>query len=343
MLDSVIKIGAGTGTPRLTKQLGTKYHALLQGMEFIMSWLGESVNSGPPYKQIAKDQAWQTFKPILGGLVCVLAMAMGVMTIEFPGILTNMMDRPTGPLLMLFSLSVYVWMLYGHAVRRNLKRLTKPEDVYVERAKTIADEIAILGEMQEANARGEVRPILHLDTPFEDYVSKVVYALDARINLSENKAKELLSSGKAYLFWGIACYAVAIILWQIAEHVWGYSHFLLLGMISTSVTFVVVEFLAAWFLKQYRSYVDSSIVYLSVRSAFNRYLLTYYTVNQFGNNPEALKVMVDLLSEEIKWPTHKDVANNDFNYMMESMGAVVNLIDKLKGTVRSSGKKTDAE
>ncbi|WP_237859459.1 hypothetical protein [Pseudomonas sp. PGPR81] len=309
-----------------------------------MSWLGESLkhNVGPSNEQLAKRQARQAFMPVIGVLVCVVAVAMGVALIQFPGAITRVMDNPTGPLLILFGAFVYVLTIYSVAIRRNLARLNKPEDVYVERAKTIADEIAILGEMQEANARGEVRPILHLDTPFEDYVSKVVYALDARINLSENKAKELLGSGKAYLFGGIACYAVAIILWQIAEHIWGYSHFLLLGMISTSVTFVVVEFLAAWFLKQYRSYVDSSIVYLSVRSAFNRYLLTYYTVNQFGNNPEALKVMVDLLSEEIKWPTHKDVASNDFNYMMESMGAVVNLIDKLKGTVRGSGK-TGAE
>lgn len=309
-----------------------------------MSWWNNSLNNkvGPSHEEMAKSLARQTFKPIIGVVVCVFAMALGVMAIQFPDALTNVSNRPMGPILMLFSLVVYIWTFYGITVRRNLKRLTKPEDVYVERAKTIADEIALLGEMQEANARGEVRQILHLDTPFEDYVSKVVYALDARINLSENKAKELLSSGKAYLFWGIACYAVAIVLWQIAEHIWGYSHFLLFGMISTSVTFVVVEFLAAWFLKQYRSYVDSSIVYLSVRSAFNRYLLTYYAVNQFGSNPEALKVMVDLLSEEIKWPAHKDVASNDFNYMMESMGTVVNLIDKLKGTVRGSGK-TGAE
>lgn len=294
---------------------------------------------GPTDEQIAKSQTWQSFKPLVGFMVCVLAMVMGAMAIMSPEFLIYLLEKPIGPVLIIFGFSVYCWTFYSMSISRNLKRLKQPEDVYVRPAKTIAEEMAALGRMQDANSRGELQPILHLDTPFEDYVSKVVYALDARINLSENKAKELLSSGKAYLFWGIACYAVAVVLWQVAEHVWGYSHFLLLGMISTSVTFVVVEFLAAWFLKQYRSYVDSSIVYLSVRSAFNRYLLTYYTVNQFSNNPEALKVLVDMLSEEIKWPAHKDVASNDFNYMMESMGSVVSLVDKLKGSVRSSEKK----
>lgn len=293
-------------------------------------------------EQIARNQTWQAFKPLVGFLVFAFAMVIGVVAISFPELLMTLLDKPLGLLLIIFGFCVYCWTIYNLSMSRNLKRLSNPEDVYVRPAKTVAEELAALGKMQEASARGEMQPILHLDTPFEDYVSKVVYALDARINLSESKAKELLSSGKAYLFWGIACYAVAVVLWQVAEHVWGYSHFLLLGMISTSVTFVVVEFLAAWFLKQYRSYVDSSIVYLSVRSAFNRYLLTYYTVNQFSNNPEALKVLVDMLSEEIKWPAHKDMAGNDFNYMMESMSSVVSLVDKLKSSVRGAGK-TGAE
>ncbi|MCX2710179.1 MULTISPECIES: hypothetical protein [Pseudomonas] len=296
----------------------------------------------PVDEKIARDQTWQSFKPLIGFCICALGLVAGATTIKYPGWLSSQLDNPSGPVLILIGVLGYFWVLYSLAFRRNLKRLRESEDVYVSPAKTIADEIEAFSKAADASARGDLQAIPHLDTPFEDYVSKVVFALDARINLSENKAKELLSSGKAYLFWGIACYAIAIVLWQVAEHLWGYSHFLLLGMISTSVTFVVVEFLAAWFLKQYRSYVDSSIVYLSVRSAFNRYLLMYYTVNQFSGNPEALKVLVDMLSEEIKWPTHKDVSSNDFNYMMESMGTVVSLVDKLKNSVRSQGK-TGAE
>ncbi|QDC05182.1 hypothetical protein FH041_09710 [Pseudomonas sp. SWI7] len=305
-----------------------------------MSVLGDIFNkiAVSEDEKIAREKTWHSFKLFLGLCVCALGLVTGAATIQYPGWLTSQLDNPTGPLLILIGLLSYFWVLYNMAFRRNLKRLKVTEDVYVSPAKTIADEIAAFNKVTDASARGELQAIPHLDTPFEDYVGKVVYALDARINLSENKAKELLSSGKAYLFWGIACYAIAIVLWQIAEHVWGYSHFLLLGMISTSVTFFVVEFLAAWFLKQYRSYVDSSIVYLSVRSAFNRYLLMYYTVNQFSGNPESLKVLVDMLGEEIKWPTHKDISSNDFNYMMESMGTVVNLVDKLKNGARGQGK-----
>jgi hypothetical protein len=65
-------------------------------------------------------------------------------------------------------------------------------------------------------------------------------------------------------------------------------------------------------------------------------------VNQFETQPESLKVLVDLLSDEIKWPTHKDVTSNDFNYMIESMGAVTDVLEKLKGVIGSKDKGSSA-
>ncbi|MDQ0653783.1 hypothetical protein [Pseudomonas cedrina] len=169
-----------------------------------------------------------------------------------------------------------------------------------------------------------------LNMPFELYVNAVVKALDERINLSEIKATLLLKQGKSLMTIGVLFYILTIVGWQFAAHAWGYTHTLVVGMVSCSLTFIVIEFLAAWFLKQYRSYIDSSMAYLQVRSVFNNYLLTYYAVNQFGQDSENRKILVDMLSEEIKWPALKELSKNDFNYMVESISGFSGLVEKLK-------------
>lgn len=309
------------------------------------------------WKRDVKERALRKALLVFLTACVVLGMAGAYFTYLNPRFIVEQADNPWPVSFLLVSVFACIVLVY--LVSLNSKRTSmKPEEsVFVQPMSPAAWELKQYIEGIEASAGNEEKAFAEnadievkqavpsvpiqsskLSTPFEIYINSVVHALDERINISENKAKELLDSGKTYLFRGIIFYMVTIFLWQFLNHYWGYSHFILLGMVSTSLMFIVVEFLAAWFLKQYRSYVDSSIVYLSVRSAFNRYLLTYYTVNQFEGHPESLKVLVELLSDEIKWPTHKDVASNDFNYMIESMGAVTNVLEKLKGVIGSKDK-----
>ncbi|MFI8556247.1 hypothetical protein [Pseudomonas putida] len=300
--------------------------------------------------QFFKDREMRVAKSIVQrkyriyGLALVSMLLVGSSALSFvnPMFYFRIIDNPVPYILGVAGLATYAYAFYLVLVRTETNKRLNREDVFVrplarEPVKVTASvaEKKFFEENAQSDGNGRLPTIMHLDTPFEAYVNRVVHALDERINISEKKAQELLSSGKAYLFGGVVCYMGAVVIWQLVEHYLGYSHFLLLGMISTSIMFIVVEFLAAWFLKQYRSYVDSSIVYLSVRSAFNRYLLTYYAVNQFSKESDSLKVMVDLLANEIKWPAHKDVTNNDFNYMVESMGSIATVLEKIKGTIKA--------
>jgi hypothetical protein len=187
---------------------------------------------------------------------------------------------------------------------------------------------AIAKESKPPSSALDARP--HLHTPFELYVNAIVKALDDRISLSEIKANLLLSQGKSLMGWGVLFYIVAIGAWQVVAHYWGYSYILLIGMISSSLLFVVIEFLAAWFLKQYRSYIDSSMAYLQARSVYNNYLLTYYALNQFDENADTKKVLVKMLGEKITWPSVKELSKNDFNYILESLSAFTGAVDKMK-------------
>lgn len=191
-------------------------------------------------------------------------------------------------------------------------------------------------ELRERTVTEPAEPADHNhQSPFASYVETVISSLDDRINLSEKKASMLLDRGTGYLRGGIYFYVATIFLWQVAIYYTGFHAHVWIGIFSCSLTFLVVEFLAAWFLKQYRSYVDSSIAYLRVRSTFNRYLLSYHAINEFAGESSADDLarlqILKVLEEEVKWPEMKDVNSNDFNFMLESMSTFTSALEKLRG------------
>lgn len=177
---------------------------------------------------------------------------------------------------------------------------------------------------------------------FEYSISEIVEYLGNHIKLAESKASKLLDKGTTYLRRGLYFYIGSIILWQIWGHFVSFDGLVIAGMISTSLAFVIIEFLAAWFLKQYRSFVDSSMAYMRVQSFFNRYLLLYYAARDFGEAEGQANLakgeLLKVLSQEIKWPDLKDINANDFNYMVEAMGTMHTSFEKLKGIVQPKGE-----
>lgn len=174
---------------------------------------------------------------------------------------------------------------------------------------------------------------------FEYSITEIVDYLGNHIKLAESKASKLLDKGTTYLRRGLYFYIVSIVLWQVWGHFVSFDGLVIAGMISTSLAFVIIEFLAAWFLKQYRSFVDSSMVYMRVQSFFNRYLLLYYAARDFGGSEgqtnAAKTELLKVLSLEIKWPELKDINSNDFNYMLEAMGSMHTSFEKLKGVFQA--------
>jgi hypothetical protein len=187
-----------------------------------------------------------------------------------------------------------------------------------------------------------------LGTAYEVYICSVVESLDKHISLTEEKASNLLDRGLLFLFGGMLFYVVAIIAWQIwAKYGEPEVSVMYIGMFASSVVFLVCEFLAAWFLKQYRHYVDASLSCLRVKSVYDRYLLSYYAVKEMAPEgdgvSEKLNRVLEALKEDVSWPKHKDNIGNDFNYMLESMGSVLASVDKLKGLFDSKTKPAVAD
>lgn len=208
--------------------------------------------------------------------------------------------------------------------------------------------IDLLNQSTSAEGSDSIEPqakaIPPLGTAYENYIYKVVDSLDKHIYLTEEKASKLLDRGILFLFGGLTFYILAIIGWQAwAKFSTPTSEMLYLGMAECSVVFIVCEFLAAWFLKQYRHYADASLACMRVKSVYDRYLLSYYSVKEFDSSSAeqttGLKSLLEVLKEDAQWPTHKDNLTNDFNYMIESVNSMNSTIDKLKGAFNSKGKK----
>ncbi len=183
----------------------------------------------------------------------------------------------------------------------------------------------------------------NLETAFELHTYHVVDGLNKHISLTEEKGSNLLDRGLLFLFGGILFYILAIIGWQAwAKYGEPNERVMYIGMFASSVVFLVCEFLAAWFLKQYRHYVDASLACLRVKSVYDRYLLSYYAVKEMGMEsdevPEKLSRILEVLKEDVMWPAHKDNVSNDFNYMLQSVSAAHSSLDKLKSLFDTSPK-----
>ncbi|TVT90798.1 hypothetical protein [Pseudomonas sp. RGB] len=182
--------------------------------------------------------------------------------------------------------------------------------------------------------------------PFESYCSSILKSLSAYATSSEETATKLLDKGVAFMAGGLVFYILAIVVWQIfANLTHPDPHVMYVGMAACSMTFVVVEFLAAWFFKQYRYYVEVSMTCLRVRSGYDRYLLGYYALREFkGEADQSLRdQMSAILKEDVKWPTYKSGAANDFNYMMESMNASHTTLEKMKDLFQPKKTKPESQ
>lgn len=180
------------------------------------------------------------------------------------------------------------------------------------------------------------------DTPFEGYISNIVQSLSAYAASSEITATKLLDKGVAFMAGGLVFYVLAIIVWQIfANLTHPDTNVMYVGMAACSMTFVIVEFLAAWFFKQYRYYVEVSLSCLRVRSVYDRYLLGCYALREFKGEADenARNKMTEILKEDVGWPDYKRGVANDFNYMVESMGVAHATMEKIRGVFESKKKQ----
>ncbi|MCK9705012.1 hypothetical protein [Pseudomonas syringae] len=176
---------------------------------------------------------------------------------------------------------------------------------------------------------------------FVGYVREAISAIDSQIDWMERKGSVLLDKGRASMRNGIIFYVLTIIGWQVyAWIVKEVTDVMIYGIISCSLAFLVMEFSAAWFLREYRSFVAASSHLFRLKSIYNRYLLSYLGIKEFssGDKPGLIKMRAELLkvlAQDVVWPGSFKGRAADHNHMVEMFSSFTDLLAQAKDVLKS--------
>ncbi|GAB6124306.1 hypothetical protein [Humidesulfovibrio idahonensis] len=165
-------------------------------------------------------------------------------------------------------------------------------------------------------------------------------SLMEKANVSDKKASELLDRGTGYVWLGILFYISSIIVWQIFI---SYSQGILVqhyyGIAACSFLFLFIEFLSAWFLRQYRHFVDTSTYLLKVKSIFDRYVLLYCALEgkekDVADDQDKVKIIAKVLSEKFPWPSDTHLTKEDVAFTREAVDSFAKLFNISKQSKKS--------
>ncbi len=172
---------------------------------------------------------------------------------------------------------------------------------------------------------------------FSSYFINISSFLEDKIVSTEENANSLLRTGKTFAFGGILFYISSIVAWQLlsndqddfkAKHIY--------GIISCSFLFIFIECISAWFLKQYRYFIDTSTFITKTKTILDRYMLTFLLKEEF-KEPEYVSKHLDhlqkILSEQITWPENNSLTKESHSFLveaMEQMSTMAKIITKQK-------------
>ncbi|MFM2615520.1 hypothetical protein [Vibrio campbellii] len=207
---------------------------------------------------------------------------------------------------------------------------SKTEGVSLDRV----DEI--VHQVMEANShKKEI-----LFDSFEDYFNSIRSVLLEQARVADKKASILLDKGTAYSKAGITFFVVSIISWQLLAWWTEFKPQYIYGIVSCSLLFIFIEFLAAWFLKQYRHFVDTSTYLIKVKSIFDKYMLSFLAIKTLGNNSDnqdaKYQAMLKVLEDDIKWPEAYLFKNGDVSFAKEALETMTHFAKAMKSEVKNN-------
>lgn len=204
--------------------------------------------------------------------------------------------------------------------------LRDPEQLIAILRQEVIDEQRRLTERNAETIQQQIEQIKsqqHLDFEkqygsFEGYFSSMRARTDGEIDRMLRQATLLLERGIAIGVGGALGYLGIIYIWHT---IWimegkGTNWAIIIGAVSTSLLFLAVEFLAAWFLKQYRQFTDGALYLSKIRAIFDRHMLAYLVCTK--EHTEATRAaMLPFLSAPIIWPEAPSISKPDATHANE--------------------------
>ena len=176
----------------------------------------------------------------------------------------------------------------------------------------------------------ESKITVDLQRPFASHFNNITSDLLDKAGRADQKASMLLDKGVLYARFGIGFYVVTILAWQILAWVSGFKIQFIYGVASCSLLFVFIEFFSAWFLRQYRQFVDTSTYLTKVKSMFDKYMLLYYLANDADahgeRNQQTVSALTEVLKSDINWPDSYLMKNADIGFAKDAMNGFTKFV-----------------
>lgn len=170
---------------------------------------------------------------------------------------------------------------------------------------------------------------------FNAYFFEMKSVIEEKARVADEKASILLDKGTNYARLGIIFFIISIIAWQLMAWAMGGIHTqLIYGIASCSFLFIFIEFLSAWFLKQYRHFVDTSTYLIKVKSILDKYMLV---VLYSQNSPDKIRDdVVTHLSEDINWPELSKFSREEVSFAKEAIESATNLVKSIRSNQKDN-------
>ena len=108
-----------------------------------------------------------------------------------------------------------------------------------------------------------------------------------------------------------------------------------LGIFSCSLLFISIEFLGAWYLKQFKAFADDSAYQMKIKAIFDRYYLMYLLIEDGEYEKEDKKQLIPqltyLLQKDIQWPDNPK--SDSDNFMKEAATSMSEILKKAQEKV----------
>ncbi|WP_444904059.1 hypothetical protein ACJJIU_02305 [Microbulbifer sp. CnH-101-E] len=232
---------------------------------------------------------------------------------------------------------------------------TEREDANVKLQKRILNEVGDLKDKVNDNSTSQIEKLIKdletkkkeasetLFSSFESYFNEIRSVLVEQAHTADKKASILLDKGTSYSKGGIYFFTLSIVIWQALSWSTGFKEQYIFGIVSCSLLFIFIEFLAAWYLKQYRHFVDTSTYHIKVKSIFDKHMLSYLTIKTLGDDSQDIdskyKAMLRVLEEDIKWPESYLMKNGDVSFAREAMETMTHFAKAMKTEAKNSASK----
>ncbi len=185
-------------------------------------------------------------------------------------------------------------------------------------------------------------------SPFYQHFQEITNALEERALNAEEKASILLDKGTTYTIAGIVFFIISIIVWQTISWIRGFQVEHIYGIISCTSVFIFVEFLSAWFLRQYRHFVDTATYLLKVKAIFDRYALVFLAIDSLPNISEKTRekgaaTLLRMLEDPIKWPESYLLKKPEVMFANEAVNAINSLSKEMRKSLRKQTRKDTTE